>query len=379
MKCVQIPKMRYMDFSERLHSQAIPQGNILNVSFELTYRCNLKCPYCYITQDPAKKELTTQEVKNIIDETVAAGCLWLLLTGGEPLLRKDFLEIYTYAKKKGLIISLFTNGTLITPALADYLKEFPPFSIEITLNGIKRKTYERISGVPDSFDACLKGIHLLLERKLPLKLKAMALTLNKAELGEIKNFARDSGLEFGFDPLIIPAYNGSKKPCSFRLSPQEIVELDQQNQERTREWCQLTQKFVGGTPSNTLFECGAGLGSVDIDPYGILRLCSFAQPYQYNLREGSFQEAWRSRLPQLRAQKRKHPIPTQCLSCDVGVFCSQCPAWAMLETGDPETPVEFLCQVARLRANAFAKPHQKKQFSPTKKKCRAIKHNSRQR
>ncbi len=108
--------------------------------------------------------------------------MWLLFTGGEIFARKDFLDIYTHAKKRGLLITLFTNGTQITPAIADYLADWRPFAIEITLYGRTRETYERLTRVPGSFDRCMRGIRLLKERGLPLKLKTVAVTINRHEM-----------------------------------------------------------------------------------------------------------------------------------------------------------------------------------------------------
>src|SRR5258708_37666428 len=99
------------------------------------------------------------------------GTFWLLFSGGEIFARKDFLEIYTYAKKKGFLITLFTNGTLINDKIADYLVEWPPFSIEITLYGRTKETYETLTGIPVSYERCLGGIEHLRARKLPLKLE----------------------------------------------------------------------------------------------------------------------------------------------------------------------------------------------------------------
>jgi MoaA/NifB/PqqE/SkfB family radical SAM enzyme len=123
---------------------------------ELTFRCNLQCAHCYCNlplndQDAINKELSTEKVCDILDQIADAGCLWLLLTGGEPLVRRDFLEIYTYAKKKGFMISLFTNGTLLTEKMADYLAEYPPFILEITLYGVTKETYESITGLIKTF------------------------------------------------------------------------------------------------------------------------------------------------------------------------------------------------------------------------------------
>ena len=173
MECPYIPLTPYSDFSLRLHQKVVGKRIPLVGSLEVTERCNLSCVHCYINlpagdQGARKRELNAVEIYDILDQIVEEGCLWLLLTGGEPFVRPDFLEIYTYAKKKGLLITLFTNGTTITPRIADHLAEWRPFAIEITLYGHSQETYERVTGVQDSYERCRRGIELLQERELPL-------------------------------------------------------------------------------------------------------------------------------------------------------------------------------------------------------------------
>jgi MoaA/NifB/PqqE/SkfB family radical SAM enzyme len=137
----------------------------------------------------------------VLDEITEAGCLWLLFTGGEILVRKDFLDIYAHAKGKGLLINLFTNGVLVTEEIAAFLAGMPPFVIEISLYGSTPETYERITRVPGSFERCLRGIRLLKDRGLPLRLKTMVVTVNQHEIWEINRFVEeDLGLEFGLTP-----------------------------------------------------------------------------------------------------------------------------------------------------------------------------------
>ncbi|HUU50699.1 MAG TPA: radical SAM protein, partial [Nitrospinota bacterium] len=263
MECSHIPSISYAQFSERLHKQVVAKRIPILGSFELTFRCNLRCAHCYCnlplnSRDAISKELKTGEIFNIFDQIAEAGCLWLLLTGGEPLLRKDFLEIYTYAKKKGFLISLFTNGTLITPKIADYLAESPPSEVEITLYGVTKETHEKVTGIPGSFKRCQKGIELLLARKIPLRLKTMAMTLNRNELSNIKEYAEGLGVKFRFDPELNPRLDHSKTPCNFRLSPEEVVKLDLADEKRIKEWREFCEKFLGPPEFDNLYLCGAG-------------------------------------------------------------------------------------------------------------------------
>jgi MoaA/NifB/PqqE/SkfB family radical SAM enzyme len=173
--------LSYSDFSLRLHQRVVATRTPANGTIEVTRRCPLACVHCYNNlpigdREARAGELTYEEHCRILDEITGAGCLWLLYTGGEIFVRRDFLDIYRYAKKKGLLITLFTNGTLITPEIADYLQKWRPFSVEITLYGRTKETYEKITRVPGSYEKCVQAIRLLMDRNLPLKLKTMALT-----------------------------------------------------------------------------------------------------------------------------------------------------------------------------------------------------------
>ncbi len=351
MDCPHIPIIPYQTFSERIYTKGAKERIPLVGGIELTERCNLKCAHCYIAYDPKKKEMSSEEIFHTLDEITDAGCLWFLITGGEPLVRDDFLDIYTYAKKKGLIVTLFTNGTLITPYVADCLKEFMPFIVEITLYGITKETYEKVTGVPGSFKRCREGIDYLLERNIPLKLKTMVMTLNKNELWDMMDYAERSGLEFRFDPALNPRLDGSKNPCSLRISPEEVVELDLADEKRSKEWREFCKKFISPPQSDYLYNCGAGVSSFHVDSYGQMSVCIMSRYQSYDLLQGSFHEGWNDFIPQFLDQKPKNDY--KCGQCELISLCGQCPGWAWLEHGNPEASVEYLCQIAHLRAEAF--------------------------
>jgi len=355
---------KYAEWSLRIHQQVVAQRIPISGSIEVTRRCNLKCIHCYNNlplgdQEALRNELTYEEHCRILDEITEAGCLWLLYTGGEIFVRKDFLDIYTYAKQKGLLITLFTNGTLITPKIANYLVQWRPFSIEITLYGRTKETHERITRIPGSYDRCMQGIRLLMERGLPLKLKTMAITLNKHEIWEMKRFVEEElGLEFKFDAMINPRLDCSQSPLAVRLSPEEIVELDLQDPKRMGEWEGFCEHFNGPVhrldQSDELYHCGGGVNSFAIDPSGLLSICSFLRSDTWDLRIGNFREGWERFL--LEVREKKITRQTKCVACEIKAMCGMCPANGALENGDEEEPVDFLCQLAHLRAHALGLP-----------------------
>ena len=138
----------------------------LQGTLETTYRCNLNCAHCYVNQPAGsraerERELPLARLKALVDEIVEAGCLEVLFTGGEVLVRPDFPELYLYAIRSGLVVTIFTNGTLVTESVADLLDRHRPHAVEISLYGMTRETYERVTRVPGSYDKCLAGIERL--------------------------------------------------------------------------------------------------------------------------------------------------------------------------------------------------------------------------
>ncbi len=351
-------QLTYGAFSADLHQRQSGQRLPMQVSIEVTRRCPLECQHCYNNlpmgdQDARSREMTTEEHFRMLDELVEMGCFWLLYTGGEIFARKDFLEIYTYAKKKGFLITLFTNGTLITEKIADYLVEWPPFAIEITLYGRTRETYEALTMIPGSYDRCLRGIKLLRERDLPLKLKTVATSINKHEILAMRRFAEEElGVEFKFDGQINPRIDCSQSPLAVRLTPEEVVALDMAAPKGVDEYRRLAKHDAENPPNlrenDTVYFCGGGMNSFAINAYGEMSICVISQQETFDVRQAGLAHAWEHSLLDVRTRKRTQM--TKCIECRIQSLCGMCPANGEMESGDKESPVDFLCHVAHLRA-----------------------------
>jgi radical SAM protein with 4Fe4S-binding SPASM domain len=353
-----LEQLSYGAFSADLHQRQAGVRVPLQVSIEVTRRCPLECLHCYNNlpmgdMEAKQRELSKEEHFRVLDELVEMGCFWLLYTGGEIFARKDFLEIYTYAKKKGFLITLFTNGTIINEQIADYLAEWPPFAIEITLYGRTRETYEALTAVPGSYDRCLRGIKLLKERGLPLKLKTVATSINKHEILAMRQFAEEElGVEFKMDGQINPRIDCSQSPLAVRLTPEELVALDMNAPKGMSEYRRLAKRDLESPPnlsvSDTVYFCGGGSGGFALNAYGEMGICVISQQDTFGTRDAGLRKVWEGSLAELRNRKRTRV--TKCVECRIQSLCGMCPANGEMESGDKESPVEFLCHVAHLRA-----------------------------
>jgi radical SAM protein with 4Fe4S-binding SPASM domain len=350
----------------KVESRRVP----LDFYLEITARCNNNCRHCYINlpagdQAVKKKELTVAEISHIADQAVDLGALWCLITGGEPLLREDFFEIYLVLKKKGLLISLFTNACLVTEEHISFFRKYPPRDIEVSVYGVSKDTYESVSRKPGSYDAFRRGLDLLLASGIKIRLKTMAIKSNVEEFLEIASFCRNhSKGSFRFDPFLNLRYDQNPKRNSEikqeRLSPEKIVAIEQMDNERAMAMIQNCEKFIlknrGHNQCNHLFLCGAGKGSFTVSFDGIFRLCSslWCPNCIYDLRKGSLAEAWNELVPRVRdIRSQKSPFLDRCRDCHIANLCSNCPAHAHLETGEKDQIVPYFCEVAHARVAAL--------------------------
>jgi radical SAM protein with 4Fe4S-binding SPASM domain len=347
------------------------ERGLFSFELELTARCTSNCRHCYIRlpADDAHArslELQSDEIARIADEAVSMGALWCLITGGEPLLRRDFGEIYTMLKRKGLLVSVFTNAQCITDEHVALFRKYTPRDIEITIYGTTRQIYEGVTRTSGSFDAFMRGFDRLKSAGIPVRLKAMALRSNVSELPEIARFCRQNTKDyFRFDPLLHLRFDGdcerNEEIRSERLSPEEIASLDVTDEERAaalRHGCEdlIPSKPTADANGNCLFRCGAGNDNLCVGYDGTFRLCAaLCHPdCTADLRKQSLRDVWNALVPKVRKmQSERREYSETCGTCPLFNLCLWCPAHAHLETGNLDGPVPYFCKVAKARANAL--------------------------
>jgi radical SAM protein with 4Fe4S-binding SPASM domain len=346
---------------------------VFSFDFEATSRCNLDCRHCYINRPAGdraarKGELTVEEIGRIGAEAASLGAVWCLVTGGEPLLRGDFFEVYQALLSKGLRISLFTNATLVTTEHVRFFRKYPPRDVEVTVYGVTRETYERVTRTPGSFAAFRRGLDLLLAGGVTVRLKAMALRSNKHEIAAIGEFCRAHGRgQYRFDPQLHLRFDRDEARNALiraeRLSPREVARLERSDPERFGALTAACGELLPeppaegpAVPCRHIFRCGVGRRSFVIGPEGHLRPClSLHHPdFLYDLRRGGLSEAWTRFVPATIARESDRPEwLDKCGVCPIVNLCLWCPAHAYLETGELDLPVEEFCRVAEARAEGL--------------------------
>ena len=275
--------------SARIAGQRVPFSG----SLALTHRCNLGCIHCYAQENPVgaagPAELGTGQWLKIIAEIKEAGCLFLLLTGGEPLLRDDFPEIYSFARKNGFLVTVFTNGTLVSERILNLFRELPPRLVEVSLYGASAATHDRITGVAGSFARTLQGIEALLAAGVQVRLKSVLMTLNDEDFPAIEELARNARPQVPFRSGDLS--HPGRRPRAPRSAGSGGAGRGPGNGRcRTAggNGGSSTIPFMSIPAADGLYNCGSGVNTFHVDPQGGLFPCLMVRGTAYALGAGNF-------------------------------------------------------------------------------------------
>lgn len=337
------------------------------LDIELTNRCNNDCIHCCVNLEEGdirakEKELSTEEIKKILREAVELGCVSVRFTGGEPLLRKDFEELYIFSRKLGLMVLLFTNATLITRHVAELFSKIPPLkNIEVTLYGMKQESYETVTRVSGSYKAAWHGIELLLEYNVPFAVRFAILPCNKNEIESFEKWvkcipwAKPPYYALFFD-LRCRRDDAVKNRLieRLRINPEEGVRLLMKGRDYQEDLLTFCSKL--GCHNQRLFFCAENIHGIGVDASGYFQRCLVLRhpDIQYDIRKGSLKDALTNFVPKIRGMEAVNPVYLErCAVCFLKGACEQCPARSWMEYGDLDTPVEYLCEITHARARYF--------------------------
>lgn len=257
--------------------------------------------------------------------------------------RKDFGEIYSYAKEKGFLISVFISGYFLSQQNLELFKRQPPFVIEMTLNAVSEQLHEYISRVKGSFAKAIQTIETLTKEKIPLKIKTLVTKDNLSQIPGIKKFLSLRGFSFFPDYHLFARLNGDTSVCQLRVSAGDVMVLIDKKKSNNR--------ICGAVPKlkdygNKLFWCALGAGQkFHIDPYGNLFLCPGIRNPSVSVVERTINPVFRKMLQKVR--KSTFSARSKCANCRIRSWCLYCPGKAYLETKDMESFSDYYCQLTK--------------------------------
>lgn len=327
---------------------------------ELLPLCNLNCDMCYVRLSKEEMEKqgrlrTVEEWLSLAQEMKKAGTLFLLLTGGEPLLYPHFQELYLALKKMGMIITINSNGTLINEQWANFFQENKPRRINITLYGGSDEIYQNLCHYPNGYQQAITGIRLLQEKGIDIKINGSLVKANVNERMKIIEIGESLGIPVRIDTYMCPATRERLQPFAHqsRLDPQlaaiariEILRKEM-GEETFYQYMIQTLNKVNNPPidqiQQTGLTCRAGSCSFVINWQGMMRPCIVSTQPSINVFENNFSETWK----QLVQETSQIKLSLTCTQCPLRFVCHTCAINAYLETGSYEGTPEYICSYTK--------------------------------
>ncbi len=358
--------MEYTNIEPRLstylHSKACRLGIPLAGNFELTARCNFDCRMCYVhlsAQEQKKRgpELTTDQWMTIAEEARSQGMLFLLLTGGEPLIRSDFRYLLKEWKKMGFLVSVNTNASLMDEDWLDFFRAEPPFRFNITLYGASNETYEGLCGLP-AFDRVVSNIRGLKEAGIDVKLNVSLTPYNAGDMEKIYQIAHELATPMQLSTYMFPPIRKDQNLVgrNDRFTAQEAAaygvawdrlrftpeEFRQRGEAMAKGLSLPREEACEGTPGEGI-RCRAGRSSFWLNWQGHMTPCGMMNAPAFSVPEMGFTKAWEA-TRDAAAQIR---LPGRCKSCSYRHACHACAAVCVTETGHFDVCPEYVCTMSR--------------------------------
>lgn len=328
----------------------------INGSIELLPLCNMNCDMCYVRLNREEMERkgrlrTADEWLKIGQQMKEAGVLFLLLTGGEPLLFPDFKRMYLEMRRMGFILTINTNGTLIDEEWAAFFGEYPPRRVNITLYGADEENYKRLCHYPGGFQKTVQGVQLLRDHGINVKISFSVTKAVRQSMGKVFFIGEELKVPVHIDPYMMPAVRERNRPFSeqSRVLPEDAAaaSLEALKLQFSREiYDQYIEQAIArvedpGFPwGDGHVSCLAGNCSFTINWQGQMRPCVIMSEPSVSVFEKGFATAWK----EITVSTQKLKIPEKCRQCRYKPICKVCVAASLLETGSYEGIPDYLCR-----------------------------------
>jgi radical SAM protein with 4Fe4S-binding SPASM domain len=327
---------------QSIHDKAARKKIPISCHFDLTHHCNLKCIHCYVVHDD-RPELSTSEIKSILEQIAEEGTLYLTFSGGEILSRKDFFEIAAHARKLHFVIRLITNATLLDAEAAARIAALHINQVNISIYGSTSEIHDRITTVEGSFLKSLKAIELLVKHGVSVRIGCVLMKQNINDYRNIFAMAEKMGVLFQADHRLTPKNNGDISPMQYRISDDDIEKVFSDPSFHQPPDMHDQIKYDSAFSE---IPCGASHMTFTISPYGDIYPCVQLPINCGNLKEQSFHDIWYHSQEMIRIRSFRVPDIPECAACSVRKFCTYCIGLARIEAVDISTPSKRFCTEA---------------------------------
>jgi radical SAM protein with 4Fe4S-binding SPASM domain len=343
-------------------AKALNLGVPISAQIDLTYRCNERCVHCYLDHND-HGEMTTAEIKDLLDQMADAGVFYLNLSGGEILMRRDFFEILEHARLRTFCVKLKTNGVLIRKKEAQRLRALGVESIQISVYSHRAEVHDAITKMPGSFRQSIEAARLLRAEGLNVIFANVLMTENAADYQGVRALAAEVGARPTLDPTVTPMMDGDRSVLQLNVDRKKLQEVfrDAALVGDVEEFCAPP----AGVDESALdmLPCSAGHTACYVSPYGDVYPCVQFPLACGNVRQTKFADIWRD-SPQLKEVRSITLRDMQsCSQCAHGATCTRCPGLAYLE-GDMRGPSIQDCEKSYARTGIPSENFKRKNASP---------------
>jgi AdoMet-dependent heme synthase len=319
-----------MSLLAEMNQKAFELGVPLSVHLDVTYRCNERCVHCYLDHDD-HGEMTTAEIKDVLDQLQEAGVFFLTLSGGEVLMRRDFFELLEYARRLLFNVKIKTNAVMIHAAEAQRIRALGVDTVQISVYSHRPEVHDAITKLPGSFARTIAAIRFLRDQGLKVTMANVLMTGNLADQAGTQKLAAELGVHYTLDPTITPKIDGDTSILSLRIPGADLGQVF-----RNPALVPNMEEFCSPPPPPTnddleSYSCSAGHSFCYISPYGDVFPCvQFPLP-SGNLRRQKFLDIWNlsPQLKEVRSIQAKDL--SVCSSCSHVGSCTRCPGLAYME------------------------------------------------
>lgn len=342
--------------ANHLYNKACLLKQPLSGTFELSPLCNMSCNMCYVVKQIAKLH-SLDEWYEVAKTAKEEGLFYLLLTGGEPFLIKDFKEFYIKLYQLGLVITINSNATLINKDIIDYLKLYPPQRINVTVYGGCNETYERMCHNPFGFDQMRRGVALLKEAGINVKFNVTLTPDNASDLESIVKYCKDMECPVQFSSYMFPRIRNNEDDFgdnNARFTPEDAAQYyldfldyyyghEEANQKREsiiENGYALDFDCEVDVPGQDS-QCAAGRCAWWMSWDGNLSACGMFSHINNNVFEKGFVDCWKT----ITTTEMKLNIT--CHSCKNKRICHPCAAISYTETGKFEGVPQYRCEMTQ--------------------------------